>query len=93
MHINGKYVNNIHIHMHIHIRIHIHYTICILITNIYNIQILGSHFTAFPCTGCSQCGDHTDPYFSMEVSDYIMKYYIMLYRIALIYYTTFYGIS
>lgn len=23
----------------------------------------GSHITAFPCTGCQQCGSHTDPYF------------------------------
>lgn len=23
----------------------------------------GSHITAFPCTGCKQCGTHTDPYF------------------------------
>lgn len=23
----------------------------------------GSHITAFPCTGCKQCGSHTDPYF------------------------------
>lgn len=23
----------------------------------------GSHYTAFPCTGCSQCGTHTDLYF------------------------------
>lgn len=24
----------------------------------------GSHHTAFPCTGCSNCGKHTDPYFA-----------------------------
>lgn len=28
----------------------------------------GSHFTAFPCTGCSQCGQHTDPYFDVRNS-------------------------
>ena len=24
----------------------------------------GSHHTAFPCTGCEQCGEHTGPYFN-----------------------------
>ncbi|CAM9753368.1 unnamed protein product, partial [Phaeothamnion confervicola] len=28
----------------------------------------GSHFTAFPCVGCSNCGDHTDPYYDYETS-------------------------
>ena len=28
----------------------------------------GSHYTAFPCTGCSQCGQHTDPYWDMKNS-------------------------
>ena len=28
----------------------------------------GSHYTAFPCTGCSDCGQHTDVYFSPESS-------------------------
>jgi hypothetical protein len=28
----------------------------------------GSHYTAFPCTGCNQCGDHTDKYFSVKDS-------------------------
>ena len=28
----------------------------------------GSHHTAFPCTGCSQCGDHTDLYFNPKDS-------------------------
>jgi len=31
----------------------------------------GSHYTAFPCTGCKDCGlkHHTDPYYSPEKSD------------------------
>eukprot|EP01033_Poteriospumella_lacustris_P009969 gene9970-7131_t len=28
----------------------------------------GSHFTAFPCTGCKQCGEHTDPYWDVKKS-------------------------
>lgn len=28
----------------------------------------GSHFTAFPCTGCSQCGQHTDKYWDIKNS-------------------------
>ena len=28
----------------------------------------GSHFTAFPCTGCSQCGQHTDNYWNLKNS-------------------------
>jgi len=28
----------------------------------------GSHHTAFPCSGCQSCGDHTDPYFSPSAS-------------------------
>lgn len=28
----------------------------------------GSHFTAFPCTGCSQCGQHTDNYWDFKAS-------------------------
>lgn len=28
----------------------------------------GSHFTAFPCTGCKQCGEHTDPYWDPKKS-------------------------
>lgn len=30
----------------------------------------GSHFTAFPCTGCAQCGEqyHTDPYYDFSQS-------------------------
>lgn len=28
----------------------------------------GSHYTAFPCTGCVQCGTHTDEYFDMKNS-------------------------
>ena len=28
----------------------------------------GSHITAFPCTGCKQCGSHTDPYFDPQAS-------------------------
>jgi len=30
----------------------------------------GSHYTAFPCTGCSRCGEghHTDPYFNPSSS-------------------------
>jgi Xylanase inhibitor N-terminal len=30
----------------------------------------GSHYTAFPCTGCTRCGSHhhTDPYFRPELS-------------------------
>lgn len=28
----------------------------------------GSHYTAFPCTGCSQCGQHTDSYWDMKNS-------------------------
>jgi Xylanase inhibitor N-terminal len=30
----------------------------------------GSHYTAFPCTGCNNCGapHHTDPYFNPELS-------------------------
>ena len=28
----------------------------------------GSHYTAFPCTGCSQCGQHTDAYWDMKNS-------------------------
>lgn len=28
----------------------------------------GSHFTAFPCTGCTDCGQHTDLYFAPESS-------------------------
>ena len=30
----------------------------------------GSHFTAFPCTGCEGCGEehHTDPYFDPAAS-------------------------
>lgn len=28
----------------------------------------GSHFTAFPCTGCKQCGDHTDSYWDIKKS-------------------------
>jgi hypothetical protein len=28
----------------------------------------GSHYTAFPCTGCSQCGQHTDNYWDMKNS-------------------------
>ena len=28
----------------------------------------GSHYTAFPCTGCSQCGQHTDPYWNPDNS-------------------------
>lgn len=31
----------------------------------------GSHYTAFPCTGCSRCGEghHTDPYFDPSLSE------------------------
>lgn len=31
----------------------------------------GSHYTAFPCTGCNNCGlkHHTDPYYNPEQSD------------------------
>ncbi|CAM9309093.1 unnamed protein product, partial [Heterosigma akashiwo] len=28
----------------------------------------GSHYTAFPCKGCSGCGSHTDPYFDLSSS-------------------------
>lgn len=28
----------------------------------------GSHYTAFPCTGCIQCGSHTDEYFDLKNS-------------------------
>ncbi len=28
----------------------------------------GSHYTAFPCTGCSQCGQHTDSYWDVTNS-------------------------
>ena len=28
----------------------------------------GSHYTAFPCSGCSQCGQHTDPYWDLKNS-------------------------
>eukprot|EP01031_Cornospumella_fuschlensis_P040221 gene40221-49008_t len=28
----------------------------------------GSHLTAFPCTGCTQCGTHTDSYFNPKNS-------------------------
>lgn len=28
----------------------------------------GSHYTAFPCTGCKQCGEHTDAYFDVAKS-------------------------
>jgi hypothetical protein len=28
----------------------------------------GSHYTAFPCTGCSQCGQHTDNYWNPDNS-------------------------
>ncbi len=28
----------------------------------------GSHYTAFPCTGCSQCGQHTDAYWNLKNS-------------------------
>lgn len=28
----------------------------------------GSHYTAFPCVGCSNCGKHTDPYFDLDKS-------------------------
>lgn len=31
----------------------------------------GSHHTAFPCTGCNQCGDHTDLYFNPKESSTI----------------------
>lgn len=27
-----------------------------------------SSYTAFPCIGCAQCGDHTDPYFDVTAS-------------------------
>ena len=35
----------------------------------------GSHYTAFPCKGCTQCGAHTDPYFDPDASSthYIPK--------------------
>jgi hypothetical protein len=26
----------------------------------------GSHYTAFPCTGCDNCGKHTDPHFDVS---------------------------
>mmetsp|Transcript_18651 Transcript_18651/g.31075 ORF Transcript_18651/g.31075 Transcript_18651/m.31075 type:complete len:762 (+) Transcript_18651:174-2459(+) len=32
----------------------------------------GSHHTAFPCSGCSQCGDHTDLYFNPKSSSTIV---------------------
>lgn len=32
----------------------------------------GSHHTAFPCIGCSQCGDHTDLYFNPKASSSIV---------------------
>jgi hypothetical protein len=28
----------------------------------------GSHYTAFPCTGCAQCGQHTDKYWDLSNS-------------------------
>jgi len=28
----------------------------------------GSHYTAFPCSGCEGCGSHTDGYFDFEAS-------------------------
>lgn len=28
----------------------------------------GSHYTAFPCTGCQQCGQHTDTYWDLRNS-------------------------
>ncbi|CAM9418785.1 unnamed protein product, partial [Discosporangium mesarthrocarpum] len=28
----------------------------------------GSHYTAFPCSGCKDCGDHTDPYWDHKKS-------------------------
>jgi len=28
----------------------------------------GSHYTAFPCTGCPQCGEHTDAYWDWKKS-------------------------
>lgn len=36
----------------------------------YNIEhiFVGSHYTAFPCVGCSQCGQHTDEYFDYKNS-------------------------
>jgi hypothetical protein len=28
----------------------------------------GSHYTAFPCSGCGGCGTHTDPYYEITKS-------------------------
>lgn len=28
----------------------------------------GSHFTAFPCSECKNCGSHTDPYWDRKKS-------------------------
>jgi hypothetical protein len=28
----------------------------------------GSHYTAFPCVGCTKCGKHTDPYWNIKNS-------------------------
>eukprot|EP01038_Epipyxis_sp_PR26KG_P007871 gene7871-10685_t len=33
----------------------------------------GSHFTAFPCKGCSQCGQHTDSYWDPDNSTTVIK--------------------
>ena len=30
-------------------------------------RCVGSHYTAFPCVGCSQCGSHTDQYWDIKV--------------------------
>ena len=34
----------------------------------------GSHWTAFPCTGCTQCGTHTDNYFATANSSTIKTF-------------------
>ncbi len=33
---------------------------------------LGSHYTAFPCSGCKDCGKHTDNYFEPSKSSTVV---------------------
>ena len=43
----------------------------------------GSHYTAFPCTGCSQCGQHTDSYWDMKNSSTMIIPKVCILRIPL----------
>ena len=79
--ITSKYACVYHYHhKHKYLSIYKSIHVCIYLCNHLSIFIVflssylsparysGSHYTAFPCTGCSQCGQHTDSYWDLKNS-------------------------